>query len=191
MSEEKPGKITKILQFGHKDNQARMNEVMDVVYDELRILARIHLNKERIGHTLDSVALVNEVYVKLTKEKKEQFANRSQFFALAAQSMRRILIDHARTKMRGKRGGGEKPIPFDEIEDLVGNEKAEYIFALDEALEKLEQVDERASKVIMCRFFAGMTLEETAEGLEISVMTVRRDEKYARAYLYDLLNEKS
>lgn len=145
-------------------------------------MANGHMAKERSGHTLQATALVNDVYLKFQKERGSTWKNRAQFFAVAAQMMRRILVDHARQHATAKRGAGAEQVTLDDAM-LVSNENASEMLAIDEALQKLGQLDQRKSQVATMRFFAGLTVEETAEALAISIETVARDWRFARAWL--------
>jgi RNA polymerase sigma factor (TIGR02999 family) len=138
--------------------------------------------QERAGHTMQATALVNEVYLKLNNQRAADWKNRAQFFAVAAQMMRHILVDYARQHARAKRGGGAQQVTLDEAM-LVSNDKADEMLALDDALQKLEQFDKRKSQVAVMRFFAGLSAEETAEALSISLETVTRDWRLARVWL--------
>ncbi|MCB1022666.1 MAG: sigma-70 family RNA polymerase sigma factor, partial [Acidobacteria bacterium] len=134
------------------------------------------------GHTLQTTALVNEAYLKLVRQDDADWANRAHFFAVAAQIMRRILVDHARGRLAGKRGGGAIAVPLDEA-FVFSPERCAEVVALDEALIRLEEQDERVGKVVELRFFAGLSVEETAEALKISTRTVKRDWQFGRAWL--------
>jgi RNA polymerase sigma factor (TIGR02999 family) len=152
------------------------------VYPELKRIAARHMRRERAGHTLQTTALVNEAYVKLVHQREADWSNRAHFFAVAAQIMRRILVDHARAKLADKRGAGGIVVPLDEA-FVFSPERSEQIVALDEALTRLESQDERVSRVVELRFFAGLSVEETAEALKISERTVKRDWQFGRAWL--------
>ncbi len=156
---------------------------MPLVYDELHNLAQRQLRGERAGHTINATALVHEAYLKLVDQDQVSWQNRAHFMAVAALSMRRILINYARRQRAQKRGGGEAVATFDEA--LMGGQtaRAEQLIALDEALDRLAQMNERQSKVVSYRFFGGLTQEEIAEALGVSVPTVRRDWRIARAWL--------
>lgn len=160
-----------------------MDGLLPLVYDELRGLAGGQLNREATGHTLSATALVHEAYVRLADRDRLDARDRGEFLAVAAQSMRRVLVDHARTRRRQKRGSGQVPISLDAVEHLVGDETAEELIALDEALERLAAANPRAAQVVERRFFAGLTLDETARSLDISLKTVQRDWMVARAWL--------
>lgn len=156
---------------------------MPMVYNELRAIAGNQLRFERAGHTLNPTALVNEAYLKLMDQKKIQAAHRTQFLMIAGHIMRRILVDYARKRKRQKRGGDFQKVSMESVEPFLSNEEAEEVLSLDSALKDLEKVDPRASKVIECRFYAGLSLEETASLLGVSVKTVQRDWLAARAWL--------
>jgi RNA polymerase sigma factor (TIGR02999 family) len=174
--------VTQLLgQWGEGDRKA-LDELIPLVYDELRGMAHRHMARERPNHTLQATALVNEVYLKLQKDRGVQWRNRAHFFAVAAQMMRHILVDYAREHTRAKRGGGAEQVPLEEGM-LVSKDNADNVLAVDEALQKLEQFDPRKAEVAVLHIFAGLSAEETAEALKISVMTVRRDWRTARAWL--------
>jgi RNA polymerase sigma factor (TIGR02999 family) len=187
MTDPLPKEVTQLLgQWGGGDSQA-LDELMPLVYEELRRMAHGHMARERSGHTMQATALVNEAYLKLKDGRIGQLQNRAHFFAVAAQMMRQILVDYARRHTRAKRGGGAQQVTLDEAM-LVSNDKADEMLALDDALQKLEQFDKRKSQVAVMRFFAGLTVEETAEALSISVETVMRDWRLARAWLHNELS---
>jgi RNA polymerase sigma factor (TIGR02999 family) len=164
-------------------NKAALNELTPLVYDELRRIAHRYVQRERNGHTLGTTALVNEAYLRLAGQKKIEWQNRSHFFAVTAQVMRHILIDHARRRHYAKHGGDLQRVSLAEAE-LMSQKRAGELVALDEALDELALLDSRKSRVVELRYFGGLDLEETAEVLEISVMTVRRDWRAAKAWLY-------
>ncbi len=160
-----------------------LDQVVRVLYGELQTLARTRMRHERSEHTLSATALVNEVYLKLAAHNRIGAASRTQFMAVAANTMRRILVDYARTRKRQKRGGGEVPIPLEEVEEFLSEEEAEEVLALDAAIARLSERNPRAAEVVEQRFYAGLTLEETAQLLGVSDRTVRRDWLVARAWL--------
>lgn len=182
MSETLPEEVTQLLDRWSGGEREALHELMPVVYEELRSMAHRRMAHERPDHTLQATALVNEVYLKLNDERAAQWKNRAQFFAVAAQMMRHILVDHARQHARAKRGGGAQEVTLDEAM-LVSKEKSDEVIAVDEALRKLEEFDKRKSEVATMRLFAGRTAEETAEALNVSVATVMREWKFARAWL--------
>jgi RNA polymerase sigma-70 factor (ECF subfamily) len=175
--------VTQVLaQLREGDSQAA-SQLLPLVYDELRRLAGRYLQNEAAGHTLQPTALVHEAYLRLVDQTDADWRNRAHFFAVAAQAMRNILVDHARSRRAAKRGGDRLKLPLDEAGILlVGAD--EYLVALDEAMRKLELLDVQQSRIVELRFFAGLTIEETAEVLRISPKTVQRDWLMARAWLH-------
>jgi RNA polymerase sigma factor (TIGR02999 family) len=182
--------VTQLLVDWTSGNKAALDQLMPLVYKELRRLASGYLRKERRDHTLNSVALVNEAYLRLVDYSNLRWQDRAQFFGLAAQLMRRILIDHARSHHYAKRGGGARKVPLDEVVVLT-EERAADIVALDDALTSLAAFDPRKSQVVELRFFGGLNIEETAEVLNISSMTVQREWRWAKAYLHREINKVS
>lgn len=174
--------ITQLLLDLSGGNRAAVDALMPLVYEELRQLAHRQLRQERQGHTLNTTALVHEAYLKLIDQQRVKWQNRAHFFALAAQAMRRILINYANNRLAQKRGGGQPLVTFNE-QSVVQEARAEELVALDEALADLAKLNERQSKVVECQFFGGLTHEEIAEVLAVSVPTVRRDWRLARAWL--------
>lgn len=178
--------ITAMLRAWSDGEQHASDELVRAVYEQLRRQARRQLRRERGNHTLDTAALINEAYLKLVEQRSIDWRGRGQFFALAAELMRRILVDHARTKHRQKRGGHEKPISLD---DAIGTGRLISppididLIALDDALDRLALLDEQQVKVVELRYFAGLGIEETADVLKISVATVKRDWASAKAWL--------
>ena len=164
-----------------------LDELMPAVYDELRRLAQHYLSRERGGHTLQTTALVHEAYLRLVDQKSVNWQNRAQFFGIAAQMMRRILVDHARTKKRAKRGGSDIKVSLADATVLVKGQDLDVV-ALDEALNRLAEIDEQQSRVVELRFFSGLTVAETAEVMRISTATVKRDWSMAKAWLHRELN---
>lgn len=159
-----------------------LGALLPLVYDELRVLARAQLRGEGTGHTLSATALVHEAYLRLAEREKLTPGDRRHFFAIAAQAMRRVLVDYARTRKRKKRGAGEVPVALP-AEEFLSAEAADELVSMDEALERLAKANDRAARVVEQRFFAGLTLEETAEVLGVSMKTVQRDWMLARAWL--------
>jgi RNA polymerase sigma-70 factor (ECF subfamily) len=162
-----------------------MEDMFPLVYDELRRIAARAMRGERPDHTLCATALVNEAWLEISKLTRIQWQNRSHFLAIAAQAMRRVLIDYAVARRRLKRGGGQtiQPLDADAVAIAVVAEQADDVIALDEALERLTAMNERHARIVECRFFGGMSVEETAEALDISPATVKRDWALARAWL--------
>jgi RNA polymerase sigma factor (TIGR02999 family) len=181
--------VTQLLVELSGGNREALDKLVPAVYAELRQIARRALVRERPGHTLDSVALVNEAYLKLVDQGSVQWENRAHFFAIAARAMRTILVDYARARGAGKRGGGQAAVPLDEASAVLSEERAEHVLALDEALTRLAAVDEDASQVVECRYFGGLTLEEAAAARNLSVATARRRWGFAKAWLQRELSE--
>jgi len=182
-----PGDVTNLLiqlKNGNRDAQSRL---IPLVYAELRRVAARYMRGEQPGHTLQATALVHEAYLRLAGQKEIGWQNRAHFFGVAANIMRRILVDHARAKQAKKRGGSDQKVSFDEAV-LVQPEPPQQFLALDEALERLAKRDPRQSRIVELRYFGGLSEEEAAEVLGISVRTVKRDWKMARAWLYQQLN---
>ena len=175
--------ITELLVgYGQGDKEA-LDQLMPIVYEELRRQAARYLRKERPGHTLETTALIHEAYVRLVDQRHVQWQNRAHFFGIAAQLMRRILVDHARTKKRVKRGGSDIKVSLADANIAVKGQDLDVV-ALDEALERLARIDEQQSRVVELRFFSGLSVEETAEVLGISKATVKRDWSMAKAWLH-------
>ncbi len=160
-----------------------LDRILPVVYAELRQLARVQLRREDSGHTLDATALVHEAYLRLAERQELRPRDRHHFFAIAAQCMRRVLIDHARGRKRKKRGAGVVALSLEHAGALWAEEASEELLALDRALDRLAEASPRAARVVESRFFAGLTLQETALSLGVSLKTVQRDWLSARAWL--------
>jgi RNA polymerase sigma factor (TIGR02999 family) len=175
-----------LIDWNHGD-QSALHRLIPVVYDELHRLAARSMGRESPGHTLQSTAVVHEAYLKLIEQQRVHWQNRAQFFAVAAQLIRRILVDHARGANAGKRGGIARKLSLDEGIGIPGTREVDLV-ALDDALATLAQFDPQQSRVIELRFFAGLTIEETAEALGISPATVKRDWVTAKAWLFSELN---
>ena len=178
--------ITQLLAQWREGNQSALDDLYPLVYDELHRLARRYMSRERKGHTLQTTALINEAYVRLVDQKNVPWANRSHFFAISAQIMRRILIDHARRNQYAKRGGGARQVSLEEAATVVPDQ-SEELLRLDEALKSLAEMDPRRSQVVELRYFGGLNNEEIAGVLHISENTVTRDWNMARAWLYQQL----
>ena len=178
--------ITQLLAEWRDGNQEALDELYPLVYDELHRLARRYMSRERKGHTLQTTALINEAYVRLVDQRSVQWANRSHFFAISAQIMRRILIDHARRHAYAKRGGGARQVSLDETATVVLGDLSEFL-RLDEALKSLAELDPRRSQVVELKYFGGLNNDEIAGVLKISKNTVIRDWNMARAWLYGQL----
>ena len=170
-----------LVDWGNGD-QSALNKLIPLVYDELRRMAHHYMARESPDHTLQTTALVNDAYLRLTDQKRTSWQNRAQFFGIAAQLMRRILVDHARSHTYAKRGGGTIKVPLDETA-VVGPQRAANILALDEALNQLAVIDARKCQIVELRYFGGFTVEETATLLGVSEVTVMRDWSLAKAWL--------
>jgi RNA polymerase sigma factor (TIGR02999 family) len=160
-----------------------LDRLVPLLYDDLRRLARQRLRGEREGHTLGTTALVHEAYFRLLQQRRIPASDRSEFFAAASHTMRRVLVDHARTRNRHKRGGGLTSVPLDDVAEFLSDREADETLALDEALGRLEAAQPRAARVVELSFFGGLTAEETAELLGVSTRTVRRDSDAAMSWL--------
>jgi RNA polymerase sigma factor (TIGR02999 family) len=183
----RPGELTELLQAWHGGDRMALDRVMPLVYDELRSLAARHLSSERPGHTLQTTAVVHEAYLRLAKLQHPDWKNRAYFFGAVATIMRRILVDHARRRVRGKRGGGVIVVPLDQVAEPAVSSAIDGgldVEALDRALDKLGTVDARQARIVELRYFSGMTVEEIAEVMSISPGTVKRDWTVARAWLF-------
>ena len=181
-----PNQVTGLLEAWSHGDKAALDKLTPLVYNELRRLAHHYMSRERAGHTLQTTALVNEAYVRLVDQKNVQWQSRAHFFAVAAQVMRHILIDHARTRGRVKRGGEAQRVSLEDAETMSA-ERAAELLALEEALIEMEKIDARRSKVVELRYFGGLNIEETAEILGISPETAKRDWRIARAWLFAAL----
>ena len=183
MSETSTQQVTRLLVDWSNGNAAALEQLTPLVYGELRRLAARYLRKERAGHTLQSTALVHEAYIRLIDQKNVRWQNRAHFFGVAAQMIRRILVDHARSRQAGKRGSGAPRLSLDEA--LAAPDKKDLdLIALDDALSSLAKIDQQQARIVELRFFTGLTVEETAEVLGISPATVKRDWVTAKAWLY-------
>jgi len=183
-----PGGVTQLLIDWSKGDQKALDKLMPLVYSELRRLAGNYLRRERLGHTLQPTALVNEAYLKLIDQKNAKWQNRTQFYGVAAQLMRRILVDHARQHQAAKRGGSDQQrLSITSAGQLgakqLANEPAVDLLALHEALNELAEIDPQQSRIVELKFFGGLSIEETAEVLGVGHATVERDWKMARAWL--------
>jgi RNA polymerase sigma factor (TIGR02999 family) len=174
--------VTRLLVRWREGDQRALNELMPLVYTELRRLAAHYMRGERSGHTLQTSALVNEAYLRLAGDEEIQWQDRAHFFAIAAQAMRRILVDHARRRGGQRRGGDAHKVALDEAL-VVSSERAAEVVALDDALARLAEIAPRKSQLVELRFFGGMSIEETAEVLKVSPGTVMRDWTFAKAWL--------
>jgi RNA polymerase sigma-70 factor, ECF subfamily len=180
---DRPGDVTVLLHQVKAGDSAAESRLLELVYPQLRKIAGQYLRRERTGHTLQATALVNEAYVQLAGQMDKDWQNRSHFYAVAAQSMRRILVDYARQRNAAKRDGNRQQV---ELTDAmaVATDRLDDILAIDEALSRLAEFDPRRSKVVEMRFFGGMTEEEAAEVLGVAPRTVKRDWNVAKAWLH-------
>ncbi len=188
MPASSPHVITALLAAWSDGDREALDQLMPLVYDELRRMAHRYLGRERAGHTLQSAALVNEAYLKLIGEQNMNWQNRAHFFAVAAQLMRKILVDYARTRNRDRRGGGAQRVSLEDAL-MVADEQSADLVALDDALHNLAAFDERKCKVAELRFFGGLSVEETATALKVAPVTVMREWRLAKAWLYRELSK--
>ena len=178
-----PANITQLLVAWNGGDKAALDQLIPIVYQELRRQASNYLRHERPGHTLQTTALIHEAYLRLVDQKSVQWQNRAQFFGIAAQLMRRILVDHARTKHRAKRGGSAVRLSLSDATAVTKEANLDLI-EIDEALNRLAEIDEQQAKIVELRFFSGLNVEETAAALNISPATVKRDWSVAKAWLH-------
>jgi RNA polymerase sigma-70 factor (ECF subfamily) len=189
MTNREQHEITGLLAAWNGGDAEALDDLINLVYPELRRIARQHLERRRAGETLESAALANEAYLKLVRSGGIRCENRAHFLALCSQIIRRILVDHARRRGLGKRGGDAFPVPLDEVL-LAAEARGIEVLALDEALNSLARIDARKGRVVELRYFGGLTIEETAEALNISADTAKRDWRLARAWLITQLTGK-
>ena len=175
--------VTQLLADWRQGEEAALEKLTPLVYEELRRLAHRYMAGQQPDHTLQTTALVNEAYLRLVDQTKPSFANRSHFFAVAATAMRQILVNHAKAQQRLKRGGGASKVDLDTAA-LISPEQTKTVLDVDEALERLAQLDSRKAQVVELKYFGGLNQDEIAEVLKISIITVRRDWLFARAWLY-------
>lgn len=175
--------VTQLLIEWSNGDKAALDKLVPLIHEELRQLARHYMSRERIGHTLQTTALVNEAYLRLVNRKDVQWEGRTHFFAIAATVMRNILVDHARSHAYAKRGGGAQKTELDEAM-MVSQKRTEEVVALDDALTDLAVFDPQQSQIVELRFFGGLTIEETAEVLNLSPATIKREWKTAKAWLH-------
>jgi RNA polymerase sigma factor (TIGR02999 family) len=188
MPKPAPEEVSQLLRDWSNGDQTALDKVMPVVYQELRRLAHHYMRNERAGHTLQTTALVNEAYRRLADYKKMRGQSRAHFFAVAAQVMRRILVEQARSKNFAKRGGGAQKVTLEEAAVVSSGRSAEVI-AVDDALTELESWDPRKGRIVELRFFGGLSIEETAQVLKVSPTTVQREWRSAKAWLYKAISE--
>lgn len=181
--------VTKLLEAWSEGKSEAIDELMPLVYQELKRMAKNYMSSQPSGHTLQTTALIHEAYLKMADQKNKRWENRSHFFAVAAQAMRQILVDHVRTRHRKKRGGKTQIISLDHIAEFSNERAAEFI-ALDDALKALEKLDERKSKVVELRYFGGLNENEIATVLNVSPKTVERDWRFAKGWLFRELSNQ-
>ena len=184
MSQKPPSEITQMLIELTGGNRDVVNQILPHIYDELRRLAGSYLRRERADHTLQPTALVHEAYMKLIDQKQVHWQNRAHFFGIAAQVMRRILMDHARKHTAEKRGGEAEKLPLEEEILIVSHDRSADLIALDDALDNLAKLDEQKAKIVELRYFGGLSIEETAEVMGVSVPTINRQWRMAKAWLH-------
>ena len=184
------GPATELLLRANNGDADAIAKLFPLIYDELRRLAHRHLQREATGHTLATTELVHEAFLRLVDQRRVQWTDRAHFLAVAATAMRRILVDHARSYRSLKRGGAIPRVSIESAE-LATEERAELLVALDEALTRLRELDPRQAQVVECRFFGGMTEEETAEALGIGLRTAKRDWAKAKSWLYQQIYPES
>ena len=182
-SSNSPGDITQMLISVSEGNKEAVNQIFPYIYDELRKLAGGYLRRERQDHTLQPTALVHEAYMKLIDQNRVKWQNRAHFFGVAAQIMRRILLDHARSRFAEKRGGTAEKLALEEGVQIAAEGKDSQLIALDEALNELAKFDPDKARIVELRFFGGLSIEETAEVMQMSAPTINRHWKLARAWL--------
>jgi len=177
-----PSQVTQLLMSWSDGDKAALNQLIPLVHTELRRLAKRYMRRQNPGHTLQTSALINEAYLRLVDQQSVKWQDRAHFFAVSAQIMRNILIDHARKYQYAKRGGGARKVALDESA-VMPEQRAAELVVLDDALDKLASVDQRKSQIVELRFFGGLSYDETAEVMKISARTVQREWRAARAWL--------
>lgn len=187
MAVPSPKEVTRLLIDWGNGDQAALDELIPLVYDELRRLARRYMRRESQDHTLQTSALVNEAYLRLVDQKSVKWQNRAHFFGVAAQMMRRILVDHARSRLRAKRGGGAQMVSL--ADEAVMYQEVAEVIALDDALNNLAELDPRKSQIVEMKFFGGLTNEDVAEVLKVTTRTVEREWRKAKAWLHHAINK--
>jgi len=191
VSEPNPkGEVTVLLAAWSKGDQGALDKMMPLVYHELHRIARRAWSEQPYGNTLQPTALIHEAYLKLAKSENATYQDRCHFFAVACKAMRQILVNHAKSRLSEKRGGGVAKVSIDDVQPAVHQEASEIV-ALHEALEALQAVDPRKSAVVEMRYFGGLSVEETAEAMGVSIATVNRDWRLARSWLIREMNRES
>lgn len=187
MAVPSPGEVTRLLVDWGNGDQAALDELIPLVYDELRRLAGRYMRRESQGHTLQTSALVNEAYLRLVDQKSVRWQNRAHFFGVAARLMRQILVDHARSRSRAKRGGRTQMVSL--VEHAATYKEVVEVIALDDALNDLAEMDARKSQIVEMKFFGGLTTEEVAEVLKVTSRTVEREWRKAKAWLHRAISQ--
>jgi len=187
LSDPSPQNVTKLLVQWSSGDQGALDALMPLVYEELRRVARYYLKQEKQSHTLSSTALVHEAYLRLVNQKEVTWQNRAHFFGVAAKMMRRILVDHARRHGYAKRGGGVMTLALEEVVATPQRREIDLV-ALDDALDSLAKLDDRQSRMVELRFFGGLSIEETAQAVNISAATTKREWATARLWLYNAMS---
>jgi RNA polymerase sigma factor (TIGR02999 family) len=182
MTAQAPADVTRLLAAWRDGDDEALGRLLPLIEHELRRRAQQHMRREGPRHTLQTTALVNEAYLRLVRQREVSWQNRAHFFAIASQAMRRILVDHAKTRRRAKRGGGARAVTLEEAA-VLAPQRSEEVLALDAALAKLEAFDARKARLVEMRYFAGLSVEETAQVLAVSTATVMRDWRVAKAWL--------
>lgn len=182
--------VTVLLEQWNNGDQAALNRLMPLIYEELRKMAKRYMRQQNPGHTLQTTALIHEAYLRMIKQPEKHFESRAHFFGVAAQAMRHILVDYARARQTAKRGGAVRVISLEEAA-LVTEERAAEVVALDEALHELEKLSKRQGRVVELRYFGGLSVEETAIVLSVSPETVMRDWTLAKTWLHRAMSAKS
>ncbi len=182
--------LTQMLIQLSEGNAQMVDDILPLIYDELRRLAGNYLRRERSDHTLQPTALVHEAYIKLIDQTQVKWQNRAHFFGIAANIMRRILVDYARQHKAEKRGGAAEKMPLEEEILIVSEGKSAELLALDEALENLAKIDPQKSKIVELRYFGGLSVEETAEVMNCSAVTIKRQWRMAKAWLYGRIKDE-
>ncbi len=180
----KPPDVTVLLDRAAAGDRQSTDQLLEAVYSQLRIIAKRRMGDEKPGHTLQATALVHEAYLRLVRDQGLKWSSRAQFYVAAARAMQRILVDHARKKKRLKRGGDKRRPTARSVLDLAGDDNLQDVVAINDAIDRLEVEDARAALVTRLRFYAGLTVEETAKAMKISERTVMREWAYARAWLF-------
>ena len=189
MATSASSQVTQLLLAWNTGDKAALDQLIPIVYDELHRLARNYMHREHAGHALQTTALIHETYLKLIDVRQVEWQNRAHFYGIAAHAMRRILIDHARSRQAGKRGSGETQLSLDD-NLVVSNERHRELIALDDALTALAAFDPQKSRLVELRYFGGLSIEETAEVLGISTATVIRQWRLAKAWLHDEISRQ-